>query len=39
VLSAGDDYNMKTRKIEKLGNGASPVPAGRGRASEPGFDR
>lgn len=30
VLSAGDVYNMKTRKIEKLGNG---VTAGRGRGS------
>lgn len=39
VLSAGDVYNMKTRKIEKLGNGASPVPPGRGRASEPGIGR
>lgn len=39
VLSFGDVYNMKTRKIEKFGNGASPVPPGRGRASEPGVDR
>ena len=30
VLSTGDVYNMKTRKIEKLGIGA------RGRASDPG---
>src|SRR5215831_12865363 len=30
VLSAGDVYNMKTRKIEKLGIGA------RGRGSDPG---
>jgi cyanophycinase len=29
VLSAGDVYNMKTRKIEKLGIGAA-APAGRG---------
>lgn len=29
VLSQGDVYNMKTRKIEKLGNGATPGrPAG-----------
>jgi cyanophycinase len=34
VLSIGDVYNMKTRKIEKLGIGAAP---GRGRSSEPGF--
>jgi len=26
VLSAGDVYNMKTRKIERLGNGAQPQP-------------
>ncbi|HSZ57917.1 MAG TPA: cyanophycinase [Tepidisphaeraceae bacterium] len=26
VLSAGDVYNMKTRKIEKLGMGAQPMP-------------
>lgn len=26
VLSAGDVYNMKTRKIEKYGNGAPPRP-------------
>jgi cyanophycinase len=26
VLSAGDIYNMKTRKIEKLGNGAQQPP-------------
>ena len=26
VLSAGDVYNMKTRKIEKYGNGAQPTP-------------
>jgi cyanophycinase len=30
VLSAGDVYNMKTRKIEKLGIGA------RGRGTDPG---
>jgi hypothetical protein len=26
VLSAGDVYNMKTRRIEKLGNGARVIP-------------
>lgn len=30
VLSPGDVYNMKTRKIEKLGTGATPSPRGRG---------
>ena len=30
VLSAGDVYNMKTRKIEKYGTGA------RGRGGDPG---
>ena len=25
VLSQGDVYNMKTRKIEKLGNGVTPA--------------
>src|SRR5499426_1620770 len=34
VLSAGDVYNMKTRKIEKFGNGTSP-----NANSEPGSDR
>ena len=34
VLSAGDVYNMKTRKIEKFGNGTSP-----GANSEAGSDR
>ena len=29
VLSQGDVYNMKTRKIEKLGIGATPAPPGR----------
>jgi cyanophycinase len=33
VLSAGDVYNMKTRKIEKLGTGAQP------RRTEPGEPR
>lgn len=33
VLSAGDVYNMKTRRIEKLGIGATP----RGRAQGPGL--
>ena len=28
VLSAGDVYNMKTRRIEKLGTGAAPARAG-----------
>lgn len=33
VLSAGDMYNMKDRKIEKLGIGATPRPQrGRGRS-------
>jgi cyanophycinase len=31
VLSAGDVYNMKTRRIEKLGIGATPPQRGRGR--------
>jgi len=31
VLSAGDIYNMKTRRIEKLGNG---VRGGRGGGGE-----
>ena len=37
VLSAGDVYNMKTRKIEKLGNGAlsRPQPAARPEATQP----
>jgi cyanophycinase len=37
VLSAGDVYNMKTRKIEKYGNGAQPLPqpAAAGEASQP----
>ena len=30
VLAAGDVYNMKTRKIEKLGTGAAP-----GRPGQP----
>jgi cyanophycinase len=34
VLSQGDIYNMKTRRIEKLGTGQTP--GGRGRASGPG---
>ena len=32
VLSAGDVYNMKTRKIEKLGIGGTPTPNGGGGA-------
>ena len=32
VLSAGDVYNMKTRRIEKLGIGQSPSQRGRGRS-------
>ncbi len=31
VLAAGDVYNMKTRQIEKYGNGALPRPQGGGR--------
>lgn len=31
VLSAGDVYNMKTRRIEKLGIGQTPSGRGRGR--------
>ena len=34
VLSAGDVYNMKMRRIEKLGTGANPQ-RGRGGAGEP----
>ena len=30
VLSAGDIHNMKTRKIEKLGNGVTPRREGSG---------
>ena len=36
VLSAGDVYNMKTRRIEKLGIGATAPQRGRGRGSAPG---
>ena len=32
VLSAGDVYNMKTRRIEKLGIGQTPSQRGRGRS-------
>ncbi|MEK6322530.1 MAG: cyanophycinase [Acidobacteriota bacterium] len=37
VLSAGDVFNMKTRKIEKFGNGAQgrPQPTGRPEAPHP----
>lgn len=37
VLSAGDVYNMKTRKIEKYGNGAlaRPQPAASSGAAQP----
>src|SRR2546423_4652507 len=37
VLSAGDVYNMKTRKIEKYGNGAQPrpQPAAGGEGTQP----
>jgi cyanophycinase len=35
VLSAGDVYNMKTRKIEKLGNGAPSRPRATERAETP----
>ena len=31
VLSAGDVYNMKTRRIEKLGIGAPPPRSGSDR--------
>jgi cyanophycinase len=34
VLSAGDVYNMKTRKIEKYGNGAQNRPASGQRTDE-----
>jgi cyanophycinase len=35
VLSAGDVYNMKTRKIEKLGIGSTPAPQrGRGGSGQ-----
>jgi cyanophycinase len=33
VLSAGDVYNMQTRRIEKLGTGTNPA---RGRGGDPG---
>lgn len=38
VLSAGDVYNMKTRKIEKFGNGAMsrPQPAAGAARTQPG---
>ena len=32
VLSQGDVYNMKTRRIEKLGTGVTPSLRGRGRS-------
>lgn len=32
VLSPGDVYNMKTRRIEKYGTGVTPPPSGRGRS-------
>ena len=35
VLSAGDVYNMKARRIEKLGTGTTPPQ--RGSGSNPGF--
>jgi cyanophycinase len=39
VLSAGDVYNMKTRRIEKLGTGVTPrrsgTDGGRGGSSQP----
>ena len=34
VLSAGDVYNMKTRRIEKLGIGATPPQRGRGGSGQ-----
>ena len=36
VLSTGDVYNMKTRRIEKLGIGATPPQRGRGRGQGSG---
>jgi hypothetical protein len=33
VLSAGDVYNMKTRRVEKLGTGATRTPQ-RGRGGQ-----
>ena len=36
VLSAGDVYNMKARRVEKLGIGATPRPPG-GRGRSGGF--
>jgi cyanophycinase len=36
VLSQGDVYNMKTRRIEKYGTGQTPSGRGRGRAGGPG---
>lgn len=35
VLSAGDVYNLKTRKIEKLGNGTQGRPQPPARSEEP----
>ncbi|MEO5898040.1 MAG: cyanophycinase [Vicinamibacterales bacterium] len=34
VLSSGDVYNMKTRRIEKLGIGATPPQRGRGGSGQ-----
>jgi cyanophycinase len=39
VLSAGDVYNMKTRKIEKIGIGPMPPPRGRGPGGSGGQQR
>jgi hypothetical protein len=36
VLSAGDVYNMKTRRIEKFGIGAPSRPANNAERSEEG---
>lgn len=36
VLSAGDVYNMKTRRLEKLGTGVAPAPPQRGRGGDAG---
>ena len=35
VLSAGDVYNMKTRRIEKVGTGAAPAAPSRNAAQPP----
>jgi cyanophycinase len=35
VLSTGDVYNMKTRKVEKYGDGTSPRRSGSDREQSP----